>query len=117
NEACAGSPLTFVLVAAAVATVLARSPGRPRTYALLLLCAYLIFALVLRWQSTNTRLQLPFLVIAAPLVGVAAQFWFGRANVTMSLRLAQVLVILAIPYLLCNWFHPLIGVHSVLTVE
>ncbi len=87
---------------------------RLRPYAIYLsglLVAFLLFAFVLRWQPWHSRLELPLLVLAAPLTaGVFSMVWSQRVATAITV----VLLISAIPWLLGPRTRPLIGPRSIL---
>jgi hypothetical protein len=104
HEDRAGNPFHFLLIPL---TLFAYSKsnneqqGRsmPWIYALLVLSTFLIFSAVYKWQSTGSRLLLPFFVAWAPLAGLA----LGRLRINALANAAGlILVIAAIQPLLSN---------------
>ena len=113
HEDEAGNPIhLFVFVAAAVVLLARRSlPGSRLvgTFFALLAAGFLLFSLVLKWQPWGTRLELPFLLLAAPLTGTLLAEGRTAATITAALLLC------AVPWALLNATRPLLGSDSVLT--
>lgn len=92
-------------------------PGGPRKrllalgYACGVIGMFLVFSALLKWQPWHTRLHLPILILAGPLVGAALGAW-PRA---LSYPLAAVLLLIAVPYAINMRGRPLTGQNSVLT--
>jgi 4-amino-4-deoxy-L-arabinose transferase-like glycosyltransferase len=78
-------------------------------YSLLMFLAYCCFALLFKWQTTNSRLLLPWLAALGPLVGVVVEtfqlrfprYWF-----------AIFLFLNGLPYLLSNPSRPVFDFHE-----
>ncbi|HYT32297.1 MAG TPA: hypothetical protein VEO37_06880, partial [Thermoanaerobaculia bacterium] len=109
----AGNPIHLLLCAACVGVLAVRRsfPGSRRLWGFLALVAagFLLFSLVLKWQPWGARLELPFLLLAAPFAGVVLGHWRGGIAVAASLLLC------AAPWALVNATRPLLGPDSVLT--
>jgi hypothetical protein len=109
NELFAGNPLHFLLIVLACALVLVRFrkwPGLTSVYAASIVCAWILFCGVLRWNPWLARLHLPLLILGAPLVGlVLSEISGSRA----ALAVAIVCIGLAAPVALMNVNRPLIG--------
>ncbi len=81
-------------------------------YTLALLLGFVLFSLLLKWQPVHSRLQLPLFVLGAPLAGRLLQCharWIAGLGALLSLS--------ALPYLLANQAHPLVGPASVLATD
>jgi hypothetical protein len=75
HEDRAGNPFHFLLIPLVLLAFLKLESGQkertlPWIYALLVLSSFLIFSAIYKWQSTGSRLLLPFFVAWAPLVGL-----------------------------------------------
>jgi len=110
DEDYAGDPLQALLAIAAIVLAIGmafrRGPPLLLMYALGLVFAYLTFAAYLKWQPWHARLELPLLVVSAPLVGaVAARV--SSARVTAAL--GAVLLIASIPWVIDNQTRPTVG--------
>jgi hypothetical protein len=111
DEDYAGNPLHLLAVTLAglVAVVLAMR-RRHIVLVLYLSCllgAFLLFASLLKWQPWHARLELPLLVLGAPLCGAAfASLVRGRTALTI---LGPLLFISSMPWLVDNQSRPLIG--------
>lgn len=109
-----GDPLHVLVVAGALAVLLWRRRqwaqwGLAARYATAVVGALLVFCACLTWQDSHTRLHLPLLLLAAPLVGVAlgtTRRWVGNG-------VAVLLLVAAMPILLLNRDRPLVGPQSV----
>ncbi len=108
DELFAGSPLQLLLIAAAAFAVLLRlrsTESQARHLLASLLSGAILFSLVFRWQPWHTRLHLPLLILAAPLVG----YWIEktRRNAAFHAPVA-ILALNAVPFLLLNHARPLV---------
>jgi len=114
DEDLAGNPLAFGLLVVVGALVLVAPPLRRRSLWVLylagLVAAFLLFAATLKWQPWHSRLELPLLVLAAPLCGAV----IGAGRVTLPPTLILVLAIAAVPWLGGNATRPLVGSGSIL---
>jgi hypothetical protein len=76
HEDRAGNPFHFLLIPATLLLMIKPNFRSPRLspqilFALLVLSTFLVFSATYKWQSTGSRLLLPFFVAWAPLAGVA----------------------------------------------
>jgi hypothetical protein len=113
DENFAANPIHLLLLLGALAAVglsarLRRTPLGG--YALVLAGAWLLFALVLRWQPWHTRLELPLFVLGAPLAGAVAERLAPRATGVLCVLLVASMV----PYVAYNQARPLVGPRSIL---
>ncbi len=117
DEDSTGNPLHLLLLMAALVVAVAASRGRSSrpllAYGAATVAAALLFALMLRWQPWNSRLQLPLFVLGAPFVAVA----LGKLPRGWPPALGVILVVTAIPWVLWSNSRPLVGEHSVLFVS
>jgi hypothetical protein len=116
NEDTAPDPLQFILiiVAAVVGAIYATRRRAHAVYLGALVAAFVLFAFVLRWQPWHSRLELPLMVLGAPLVGaVFSLAWAARATATI----AGLLVICAVPWLGGPSIRPLLGPQSILVTD
>ena len=113
NESHAAGTVLFFLAIWAVA--LALLPGRARerrAWALMLIAQTLLFAGALKWQTWHSRLHLPMLIAAVPLIAVSIDELRSMKLRTGLLVLAGVLT----PILLFhNVMRPLAGKDSIVT--
>lgn len=110
DEDYAGDPLQAMLAVAAVVAAIAIAYRRRHpllaVYAGALVVAFLLFAGYLKWQPWSSRLELPLLILAAPLIGVT----FSRvSSVAITTALGVVLVVAAVPWVIDNESRPLVG--------
>ena len=106
HEDFAANPIQLILLAISAVLVLWRRRENPRP-ALYLAClgvGFVAFATMLRWQPFVTRLELPFFMLAGPLVG--AGFAATPARSRQPAILAWILAIGALPCLLFNPIRP-----------
>jgi hypothetical protein len=109
----AGNPLHLLLCAACVGVLAMRRslPESRRLWGFLALVAagFLLFSLVLKWQPWGARLELPFLLLTAPLAGAILGRWRG------GIAVAALLLLCAAPWALVNATRPLLGPDNVLS--
>ncbi len=109
----AGNPLHLLLCAACAGVLAVRRsfPESHRLWGFLALVAagFLLFSLLLKWQPWGARLELPFLLLAAPFAGVVLGHWRG------GIAIAALLLLCAAPWALVNATRPLLGPDSVLS--
>jgi hypothetical protein len=110
NEDLAGSPIHFSLIAFSILTLIFLSGRRkqefPLFYAIVVLGAFFTFSAIVRFNIFIVRLQLPILLLGAPLVGqVLSDTVFKR-----SFRLATFGFLLAsLPWVLFNSTKPILA--------
>ncbi len=115
-EDSAPDPLQLLLLLVA-AVVLALNPGRRKELLLYLgglLAAFVLFALLIRWQPWHSRLELPFLVLGAP---VAAAVFTAVWSARTTSGIAALVFVCAIPWLGGPSIRPIAGSQSVLTSD
>jgi hypothetical protein len=109
----AGNPLHLLLFTACVGVLAARRsfPAFHPLWGFLILVAagFFLFSLLLKWQPWGARLELPFLLLAAPLAGAILGQWRG------GIAIAALLLLFSTPWALVNATRPLLGPDSVLT--
>jgi 4-amino-4-deoxy-L-arabinose transferase-like glycosyltransferase len=123
DESHGPSVLLFVLGLWALALALFAGGFRTRArlaLALVVLADVLLFALLIKWQTWHSRLHLPVVLLAIPLIAVALAEWPGRRERRLRLTVAVVALasLLAPVYLALNVDRPLIsyaGHRSILT--
>ncbi len=103
-----GNPVHLLLMLGAAGSILATAGlrRRPRVtrYLLGLALAFAAFCLVLKYQPWHSRLHLPWFVLAAPLVGVAAEAWSASWSIVAAIAMS----LLAVPPLVKNNLGPLV---------
>ena len=112
DEDSTPNPIHFLLLvfAAVISLIYFRRLRACAIYLSGLLAAFLLFAFVLRWQPWHSRLELPLMVLAAPLTaGVLSVIWSQRVIIAISMFL----LLSAIPWLLGPRTRPLIGPRSI----
>lgn len=109
DEDFASDPLQAVLVVVAVAVAfglgLRRAPPILPLYALTLVLGFVVFAAVEKWQPWHTRIELPLMVAATPLVGAIVS---RMAAPPVAVVIGAVLVATSVPWVLDNQIRPLI---------
>jgi hypothetical protein len=113
DENFASNPVHLLLVLAALGALWPLRRVLPRAvalYALTISAGFLLFAVLLRWQPWDTRLELPFFVLAAPLVGVVVE----RVSSRFAFLLSVALLISMLPWVAYNQARPLVGPRSIL---
>lgn len=109
HEDTASNPLHLLLLAAALVLVAGRRPLRTDRalglHTAMLLGGTFLFLLMLRWQPWITRLQLPLLLLAAPVVAAALVSLPRRAAVAAG----ALLLVASTPWLLENRSRSLLG--------
>ena len=114
HEDVAPNPLQLALALCAAAVLLLRRRLDDTARAgALVACAFVLFAAVFKWQPWHTRLHLPILVLAAPVVAATLLEGASRRG---ALVLGAALVLAAIPWVVANEMRPVLGPASVLRV-
>jgi hypothetical protein len=104
QEDRAGNPVQFLLIPISLGLLvwtwkLNRKTGQNLVFAGCLLASFILFCLAYKWQSTGSRLQLPFFVAWSPLYGLA----LDRVNLRWwRWGFVLLLAVLAIPFILSN---------------
>lgn len=116
HEDVAANGWHVALAVVALATLvfgaeLRRRPGLA-TYAGLLVIAFALFCLVLRWQPWHSRLHLPLFVLGAPVVGIVLA-WRPR----LGRLAAAALLVAAVPWILFSETKPVRGNDSVFRMD
>jgi len=119
NEDTAGDPLHVILLTgAAVAVVASRRFGvAARVYAAAVFGGWLLFCGYLKWQPWHCRLQLPLMILWAPVVGLALGAAGRRIAAGAVLVLGLVMVGVAVTCTLKSAYHPVLGPYSVFKVD
>jgi hypothetical protein len=110
HEDFAGNPLHLLLALAAGGALAFAGPARLRAYVAALALSAAALCIGLKWQVWVSRLQLPVFVLACPLIGVAGDRLpprVGRAG-------GALLLVVALPWVLCNYTRRLVGPGSIL---
>jgi hypothetical protein len=102
------------LLWAAIAAILLVRNRAWRIYAAGLAVAFLVFCFYLKWQPYMTRLELPVIVLAAPLAG---RLFDAPRRAWAAAAAALFLVNNARPALFENWTRPLRGPHSLFAIS
>src|SRR5439155_26313708 len=76
------------------------------SYLTALFCGFFLFCALLKWNPYNSRLQLPFFVLASPFLAVVL---FKRLNKKFAIAIAFALLFSALPWALFNSTRPLVG--------
>lgn len=111
DEDVSGNFVHFLLFLAGLGVILQKrrrqNSGLLLSYTLLLVSAFLLFAAYLKWQPWHSRLHLPLFVLAAPIIGwLLVQLPYQPF---LSNGLALLLLVQALPFLVANPLHPLLG--------
>ena len=103
-ETQAGNPVHFALILACFAILiflrLDVKDHRVRYYILSIILAFIAYSAVIRWQPGGSRFHMPLFVMAAVLVGCAAERLLPRP--WQVLAFSALLLLIAAPYLLSN---------------
>lgn len=120
-ETQAGNPLHFLMLILAFAALpFLFSTFEPRHRSLLwyaggVLCAFVAFCAVIRWQPWGSRFHLPLFVAAAAIVGVLIERTIKSRLLVNAL--AALLVLNALPYLLSNSIRSVLRTKSFPTLS
>jgi 4-amino-4-deoxy-L-arabinose transferase-like glycosyltransferase len=117
-EDTAGNPIHFWLLL--IAAVVCLSSRNLRTnkylvsYLTTILCSFLLFCLLVKWQMWHSRLHLPLFVLISPFIGIVISNKYHKniANVIMIILIQTSLV-----YVLLNDFRPLVGEQNIFTTN
>lgn len=117
NEDYAPAPLHVLLLAGIAAVLIVELVRRKRithrdalVLAVVLLVQLLLFCVILRWQVWHTRLHLPLLMLACPVIAAVVG---QRLKERAVLPLAAVLTLASLPWLVWNQTRPLLGQDNV----
>ena len=109
-EDTAGNPIHFGLLLLAAVVCLStrnlRSNKYLVSYLTTILCSFLLFCFLIKWQMWHSRLHLPIFVLSSPFIGIvfSKKYHKNIGNVIMIILLQTSLV-----YVLLNDFRPLLG--------
>lgn len=113
DENTEGNPVHLLLMIWSIGFVLLRwralSP-LTKQYAVLLVSAFILFCLVIKWGPHNVRYHLGYFVLWAPLIGIA----LGACRLPFFAAFtAAALVALAVPWLVFNIYKPLVAERNI----
>lgn len=115
HEDTASNFLHTLLIAVAVVIALRRKNRSENPavamYALCSVAAFCIFCAVLKWQPWHSRLQLPFFIVAMPLVAATIATRLHRPAAVTAL--VGLLLVASLPFLVTNASRPLIGMRNI----
>jgi 4-amino-4-deoxy-L-arabinose transferase-like glycosyltransferase len=109
-EDTAGNPLHFWLLLLAVALCLSSRNLRRNqylvSYLVTVLCSFMLFCLLIKWQIWHSRLHLPFFVLISPFIGIVVSKISPKIieNIIMIILVQASLV-----YVLYNEFRPIVA--------
>ena len=110
-EDLAGNPVHLMLIMLSLALLLAsrqqRGAGDLTIYATVLIAAFLIFCLYLKWEPWNSRRHLPLFVLWSPLISVVL---LRRTSYKIALSLTVLLIAASTLHVFRNEIRPLVGV-------
>lgn len=113
-EDTAGNPIHFwLLLIAAVVCLSSRNLRKNKylvSYLTTILCSFLLFCLLVKWQMWHSRLHLPIFVLISPFMGIVLSKNYHKnvGNVIMIILLQISLV-----YVLLNEFRPILGEQNI----
>ncbi len=116
DETAASNPVHLLLLVQSLAVLAARPRSfgaQPSLYALALVAGFVLFCAILRWQPWHSRLELPLLVLASPLI--ATVVWRLAPQFGRVVALAATLSML--PWVTYNYARPLIGPSNIAVVS
>jgi hypothetical protein len=109
SEDNAGNPLHFLLLGAFTLWLFVPHTVTEmewaRRYAVCCVGGFLLFCLYLKWQPYHSRLHLPWFILSAPYIG----FLIARLPSKGATGLQVVLLVAALPWVLCNVAKPLLA--------
>ncbi len=112
----AGNPLQVILIAITLIMVAVVTPRRRDrvVYCLVLIAAFLLFSMYLKWQPWNNRLELPLFVLWTAVIGSSlAEIkieWLGNA-------LMSLVFLAAMPWVFGNASRPLLGPENIFIMD
>jgi 4-amino-4-deoxy-L-arabinose transferase-like glycosyltransferase len=113
-EDTAGNPIHFgLLLLAAVVCLSSRNLRSNKylvSYLTTILCSFLLFCLLIKWQMWHSRLHLPIFVLISPFIGIVFSKFYHKnlGNVIMIILLQTSLI-----YVLLNEFRPILGEQNI----
>ena len=117
-EDTAGNPIHFwLLLLAAVVCLSSRNLRSNKylvSYLTTILCSFLLFCLLIKWQMWHSRLHLPLFVLISPFIGIVISNKYHKniANIIMIILIQTSLI-----YVLLNDFRPLLGEQNIFTTN
>ncbi|MBD2440675.1 glycosyltransferase family 39 protein [Nostoc sp. FACHB-110] len=79
-------------------------------YYVTVICTFLLFCYVIKWQAWNSRLHLPFFVLISPFIGlVLAEI----KNKKVAIALLTLLLCSSLTWVFFNRYRPIISSHSI----
>jgi hypothetical protein len=106
NEDRAGNPLQLALIVVSLCLLFSSRIGdrQLRLYVAGLICSFVLFCALVRWQGSNGRYHLPLFALGMSLAGVVFERALRR---NFLVAIAWLLLISAIPFALFNSLRPL----------
>jgi 4-amino-4-deoxy-L-arabinose transferase-like glycosyltransferase len=117
NENSAGNFLHLVLIIICITIFMLRKSIRKNGYTvayfIVVISSFLLFCYLLKWQSWNSRLHLPFFVLMSSFIGVVLG---GIRQSKVAIAVMFVLLLTSLPWLLSNRYRPLVGSNNIFIV-
>lgn len=113
SEDHAGAPLLMTLILIAMVRIIWRGTNYTRAYLAIWILACVMFSVIVSWDQWMTRLLLPLMLTATPLVAVSLNFHHWPAMGKRSLL--WLCLVMATPALLFNHSRSLLGPYSIFT--
>jgi hypothetical protein len=117
HEILTGNPLHALLILITVAVLLWKRRHLPSSlfvYACLVLLSYVLFSYLYKWLIFGSRLQLPFFLMYAPVVG----FLMGQVKLkNLGEWVGVILLLGSLPWLLCIETRPILPIPGRSPVE
>jgi 4-amino-4-deoxy-L-arabinose transferase-like glycosyltransferase len=83
-------------------------------YALLLVCSFILFCLLIKWQPFASRLHLPLFVLFSPVCSITLTEIDKTKYSLISYIFLVLLIVYSLPFLFMSQFRPLLGEKSYL---
>jgi len=118
NENSAGNLLHLLLIILTITVFVDKRKLRTQRYVfaylVTVLCTFLVFCYLVKWQAWNSRLHLPLFILISPFVGLVLA---DVKKQKLALALVSLLLLSSLTWVFFNRYRPIIASNSILHVS